>query len=176
MAAPEFVPTHPLAGVRSYSSPPQRSGSWIPDRPGEIHGRQPVGEQLGVPGPDQGYALTLAASFRGKLELVAGEHEADALAGASAIAMKRSGVFGRSPVVHDLRVGLSLWGFLDATCPADLLALRQAWFDEVHLAIHYRALRRIADAVSAELLGQPHAIILAQSQADWRSCLDLEAL
>jgi len=146
------------------------------DRPGEISGRQPVGEQLGVPGPDQGYALTIAATFRGKLSLVAGEHEADALAGASAIAMKRSGIFGRSPVVHDLRVGLTLWGFLEADCAEDLVALRRAWFEEVHLVIHYQALRRIADAVSVDLLRKPHKAILAQHKTDWRSCLAIETL
>ena len=146
------------------------------DRPGEISGRQPVGEQLGVPGPDQGYALTIAATFRGKLSLQAGEHEADALAGASAVAMKRSGIFGRSPVVHDLRVGLSLWGFLTTEAPQDLVDIRKTWFDEVHLSIHYKALRRIADAATADLLRQPHGVILAQAESDWRSCLDLESL
>ena len=146
------------------------------DRPGEISGRQPVGEQLGVPGPDQGYALTIATTFRGKLSLLAGEHEVDALAGASAIAMKRSAIFGRSPVVHDLRVGLSLWGFLTTDPPQDLVSIRRTWFDEVHLAIHYKALRRIADAAPADLLRQPHAVILAQSGSDGRSCLELEAL
>jgi len=146
------------------------------DRPGEIEGRQPVGEQLGVPGPDQGYALTIAATFRGKLSLKEGERDSDALAGASAIAMKRSGIFGRSPVVHDLRVGLTLWGFLDVNAADELVDIRRAWFNEVHLSIHYTALRRIADAVSADFLRQPHAAILAQYQTDWRSCLNLEGL
>ena len=113
MAAPKFVPTDPTDLVRSYQSPPRREGSWMADRPGELGGRQPEGERLGTPGPDQGYALKLAESFRGKLTLRTGESESDAIAGGSAIAMKRSGLFGRAPVGHDLRVRLGICGFLD---------------------------------------------------------------
>lgn len=175
MAAPEFVPTAPDQLVRSYSSPPPREGSWMADRPAELHGPQPRGEQLGDPGPDQGYALTLADRFAGRLSLSAGEHEADALAGAAAVAMKRSSLFGRAPVVHDLTVGLTVWGFLSAEAPAELVELRTEWFDEVHLGIHYRQLRRIVDAVPANVLRLPHGAIAERHAQDWRSCLELDA-
>lgn len=175
MAAPEYVPTRPDQVVRSYSSPPRRAGSWVADRPGEVEGRQPSGERLGTPGPDQGYALTLAERFVGRLALTPGEHEADALAGAAAIAMKRSALFGRAPVIHDLRIALTIWGFTDVAADPELVALRKEWFEEVHLAMHYSARQRIVDAVPDEVLCQPHGAIIDQHRADWRSCLDLSA-
>lgn len=143
------------------------------DRPAEIDGRQPVGERLGTPGPDAGYALTLAATFEGRLTLREGEHDSDAIAGGAAIAMKRAGLFGRAPVIHDLRVGLGIWGFLSADPPSDLVALRREWFEEVHQPHHYFELRRIADAVPEDVLRLHHDEILRRSEADWRSCLDL---
>ena len=173
MAAPEYVPTKPLADARSYSSPPWRGSRWYADRPGEIQGLQPVGEQLGTPGPDQGYALTLTARFADRLHLHEGEHAADALAGAAAVAMKRSGLFGRAPVVHDVTAALTVWGFLDPSADADLVAARRERFDEVHHYVHYTELRRVADAVPDEVLRQPHTAIAAQYARDWRSCLDL---
>jgi hypothetical protein len=145
------------------------------DRPGEIDGLQPDGERLGTPGPDQGYALKLVSRFEGKLTLHDGEEEVDALAGASAIAMKRSGLFGRAPVVHDLTVGLTIWGFLDATPDPELVAVRKAWFDEVHLVHHYNELRRIADAAPEFVLRLPHGTVHDRHRSDWPSCLDLGA-
>ena len=174
MAAPEHVPTKPAQHVRSYASPPRRAGSWTADRPGEIVGVQPEGDRLGTPGPDQGYALKLVTRFEGTLTLRDGEHQADALAGASAIAMKRSGLFGRAPIVHDLTVGLTIWGFLDQDPPADLVDLRRGRFDEIHLVHHYQELRRVADAAPERILRLPHAQVADLHRDDWRSCLDLD--
>jgi hypothetical protein len=173
MAAPEFVPTRPQQTVRSYSSPPWRPDPWFADRPGEVRGRQPEGDQLGVPGPDQGYALLLAGRYSGRVALSEGEHEADALAGATAIGTKRSAIFGRSPVLHDITVGLTVWGFLDPAPPEALLVVRREWFEEVHLPMHYTNLRRIADAVPEAVLRRPHDAVAAAYRSDWRSCLDL---
>lgn len=175
MAAPEHVPTKPTQQVRNYVSPPRRAGSWVPDRPGELEGRQPVGEQLGTPGPDQGYALTLADRYAGRLSLTEGEHEADALAGAGAVAMKRSALFGRAPVIHDLTAALTIWGFLDPTAPRELVELRREWFEEVHLSFHYTARQRIADAAPEEVLRLTHQKIAERYRVDWRACLDLGA-
>ena len=174
MAAPEHVPTRTLQQVRSYSSPPRRAGSWTADRPGELRGRQPVGEQLGTPGPDQGYALTLAERFSGRLTLSEGEHEADALAGAAGIAMKRSALFGRAPVIHDMTVALTIWGYLDATAAPELIELRREWFEEVHLPMHYTALQRIVDAAPEPVLRLTHQRVIERYRDDWRACLDLD--
>lgn len=175
MAAPQFVPTDPNQQVRSYTSPPPRAGGWQADRPGEIDGLQPVGEQLGTPGPDQGYALTLSKRFKGRLQLAEGEYEGDALAVGAAVAMKRAGLLGRAPVVHDLTAAFTVWGLLDPTADPELVALRTEWFEEVHLTIHYPTMRRIADSVREEILLQPHSAIEAEYRADWRSCIDTEA-
>jgi hypothetical protein len=173
MAAPDFVPTDPTDSVRSYSSPPRRPMSWFAVRPGELGGRQPVGEQFGVPGPDQGYALALATRFAGRVLLAEGESEADALAGATAIAMKRSALFGRAPIIHDLTVGLTVWGFLNPSAPSELVEVRRGWFEEVHLSVHYTELRRIADAVGESVLRSTPEQVTRAHLEDWRRCLDL---
>lgn len=175
MSAPEFVPPLTAQPARTYSSPPWRGGSWVADRPGEIRGGQPVGEQLGNPGPDSGYALTLAERFRGLLHLHAGEHEADALSGAAAIAMKRAALFGRAPVIHDVTAGLALWGFLDPSADEALVSLRRDWFEEVHLSIHYTARQRIVDAAPEEVLRLPHTAITQRHRVDWRALSALDA-
>lgn len=176
MSAPQFVPVSPRHDVRSYESPPWRPDPWFTDRPAELRGRQPSGDGLGVPGPDQGYALTLAERFRGRLNLVEGESEADALAGAGAVAMKRAALFGRAPVIHDLTVGLTVWGFLEPNSPAELLELRRELFDEAHVAVHYTLRRRIADVVPESVLLQTHDTIIRQHNSDWRACLDVPEL
>lgn len=171
MGIPDHVPTPAAQLVRTYESPPWRPGSWMADRPGDLGGPQPEGAKLGSPGPDQGYALTLAETLRSELKLQKGEHAADALSGAAAIASKRSGLLGRAPVIHDLRVGLGIWGFLDVSPPRDLVVLRSAMFADVHHPHQYQNRREIADAVSAELLVQPHAAILSQAAQDWHSVI-----
>lgn len=173
MGAPEYVPTTPQDEVRSYASPPRRPASWRADRPGEVVGRWPEGDRLGTPGPDQGYAIGLADRFQGRLQLHDGDDEADALAGASAIGMKRAGLFGRAPVVHDIEAGLCLWGYLDADVDPVLVELRRGWFEEVHQAHHYMELRRVVDAVRDEVLHQSLDAIAAAYADDWRACLDL---
>jgi len=171
MAAPDFVPLKATRSARSYGSPPRREGSWLADRPGELAGRQPEGERLGSQGPDQGYVLTLARRFEGTLALSEQEHEADAIAGASAVALKRASSFGRAPVIHDLTVAFAIWGLLDAGADRELVAARTAMFEEAHHPHHYAKLRAIADATPVEVLHRPHDEIIADAGRDWRSCL-----
>jgi hypothetical protein len=172
MAAPAHVPRPPTEVVDVYSSPPWRQREWVPERPADLTGRQPIGPRLGYPGPDQGYVYVIAARFAGKLTLQQGEHEADALAGASAVALKRASLYGRAPVVHDLTVGLTIWGFL-AEPDVELVRLRRPLFHECHHAHHYMQLRRIADLVPMAALRKPHGEILAAAAADWRAMFNL---
>lgn len=174
MSAPHFVPTSPLATVRSYTSPPRRNRSWLSDRPGDLNGEgQPEGERLGVPGPDQGYAYKLVGQFAGKVFTAESEHDDDVVAGVLAVAMKRSAVFGRAPVVHDLRVAFAVWGFLDDKPPKELVQLRSELFEEVSNPHHYRELRAVADAVPESTLRLTPDAVVAQHARDWRSLLDL---
>lgn len=171
MAAPEYVPVDRTRPIRKYESPPRRSGSWLAARPGELVGvGQPHGERLGNQGPDQGYVLTLTHRFEGKLTLTAGEHERDALAGAAAVALKRASLFGRAPVVHDLTVALTIWGFL-GEAPAELVELRKGLFEEVAHVHHYAEQRHIADLVPDDVLRQTPQQVSDAHRASWRSLI-----
>ena len=171
MAAPEFVPVDRTRLLRTYESPPRRPEPWIPQRPGELHGGQPDGPELGRPGPDQGYVYVLARQFEGKLNLAAGEHERDALAGACAVALRRASLFGRAPVVHDLTVALTIWGYLDLEVDPELLALRRRMFEEVANPHHYLEQRRIVDLVRDEVLRMTPQQVAEAHRAGWRSLL-----
>jgi hypothetical protein len=172
MAAPEHVPVDRSQPVRAYESPPRRPEPWLSDRPGEVvNAGQPRGERLGNQGPDQGYALLLARRFEGKLHLTSGEHERDALAGAVAVALRRASLFGRAPVIHDLTVALTVWGFLD-DAPADLVEARKRLFEEVWHPHHYAELQRIVDLVPEETLRMtPSDVTEAAYRGELRSLL-----
>lgn len=174
MAAPEHVPVDSTELVRAYESPPWLPDRWYPDRPGDLEAGQPRGPRLGSPGPDQGYVLTLTGRFAGRLTLVEGEHERDALAGASAVALKRASRFGRAPVIHDLRVALTIWGFL-GPAPPDLLELRKPLFEEVAHPHHYAEQRQIADLVPDEALRLSPDQVTEAHRRDWRSLLSVPA-
>ncbi len=172
MAAPEHVPVDRNQPVRAYESPPRRPDSWLPGRPGEvISAGQPRGDLLGHQGPDQGFALRLARRFEGKLTLTSGEHEKDALAGAVAIGLKRASLFGRAPMIHDLTVALTVWGFLDEAPPKELVDLRKDLFEEVSHPHQYGALRRLVDLVPAATLRLVPEYLAEVHRTDWRGLL-----
>jgi hypothetical protein len=154
MAAPEYVPKRKDEKPRSYESPPWRAEPWLAERPAELHGPQPKGPRLGYQGPDQGYALKLARRFEGKLVLTPGEEEADAIAGCVAIATKRASLLGRAPVIHDLTVAFTIWGFLEEADP-ELVRLRKRYFEGIAQPHHYSERRRVADVVPASTLLLP---------------------
>src|SRR5277367_4148670 len=91
---------------------------WSPHRPSEFRpGRRPAGGASGVPGPDQGYALGLAARLAPRVVLGAGERIEDALAAATAIGLRRAASFGRAPVTADLEFSLGALGYLGPVDP-----------------------------------------------------------
>ena len=115
MAAPEYVPVKVTDKARSYESPDHVPAPWTADRPGDLDAlQQPEGRYHGDIGPDQGYALVLVKRFHGRLHLAEHEHEEDAMAGCVAVAMRRASLFRRAPVIHDLDIAFTVWGFLDA--------------------------------------------------------------
>ncbi len=173
VAAPDYVPTKPIDDARVYSSAPRRLGAWTADRPGDLASGQPKGSRFGSPGPDQGYALTLAERFRDRLSLRPGEHVDDALAGAVTVALKRASLFGRAPTIHDLTVAHTVWGFLDDKADDELVAERRHRFEEVADTHHYLEQRAIADAVPEASLRLTPVEVEARYRADWRSLLDL---
>lgn len=176
MAAPEHVPVKPGQQVRTYGSPPRRSDSWLPDRPADFadEHRQPHGDLLGSPGPDQGYALKLARLVEPELCLAEGEHARDALAGIVAIGLKRASLHGRAPVIHDLRVAATLFGYLDPAADPVLVRLRRELFEEVGHFHHYTELRGIVDLVPADVLRQSPEQVADRYAASWRDQLVLD--
>lgn len=168
MAAPKFVPLLPTDAPRTYGSPDHVPDAWMPDRPGELEGRQPSGPQLGTQGPDQGYALKLANRFRPSLRLRPGERADDAVGGCVGIAMRRASLFGRAPVIHDLTVAFTIWGFLDDDPPADLVARRRELFPGVgNVMHHYTAGRAIADMVPESTLRASLDEVAAAPPSRW---------
>ena len=176
MAAPEFVPVRPTDAPRAYSSPPRRDDEWLAVRPGELLDGQPERDagRMGSPGPDQGYLLGLVPLLRDELQLTEGEHRSDVEVGGVAIALKRASIFGRAPIVHDLRVAYTVWGYLDAAAPAELVAERKQRFEGVHhTAHHYPELRAVVDAVPEATLRLDPAGAASAHAADWRALLAL---
>jgi hypothetical protein len=169
MAVPRFAPTPPLDDARSYESPPVVPDSWVPDRPAEIIGFQPEGPRLGHQGPDQGYGLKLANSFADRVHLQAGERFDDAVGGTLGIALRRASKFSRAPVIHDLTIAFTIWGWLDPSAPAELLALRKGRFEGLsNLAHHYEAARALVDQVPDETLRMTPAQVAAAYPGRWR--------
>lgn len=151
---------------------------WVADRPGDLldKGGQPDADagRMGSPGPDQGYALKLLGVLRDDVRLVRGEHLADAEAVGVAVALKRASLFGRAPMIYDLRVAYTVWGLLDASPDPQLVAERVSRFEGVHHTVHhYPELRAIVDSVPASTLRMSVDEVVAAHRDDWRSLLTL---
>ena len=119
-------------------------------------------------GPDQGYIHTIAKRFKGQLTLAPGEHEADALAGCAQVALKRASLFTRAPVVHDMRVALTIWGYLGDAQPDQVEARHQRFAGVAHShdpKAHYV----VVDGVPDDLLRKTPDEIIAAWKVDWRS-------
>jgi hypothetical protein len=169
MAAPRFAPVPSAEQVRTYESPEHVPDSWTPSRPTDIEGRQPTGAHLGYQGPDQGYVMTLAAVMEPHVKVQFGENVADALKGCSLVALRRASLYGRAPVIHDLKIALTIWGFLDDNPPADLIATRRPLFEGVRNTLHhYGDGREIADMVPEETLRMTPDAVAARMPAAWR--------
>ncbi|MBW3615312.1 MAG: hypothetical protein KY439_08400 [Actinobacteria bacterium] len=170
MAQPDFVPVSDTDRVRPAERLPAPE-PWEATRPADLPGlRPPSGHSMGNTGPDQGYGLKLARRFGDRLELQAGEHGEDAVAGALAVGLKRAAQFGRAPVIYDFELAYSVFGFLGGA-PDDLVEHRRRLFAG---ADHdYWTQRRIADLVPAETLRLTPAQVRAQLSS-WRALLALE--
>jgi len=166
MAAPEYVPRPPDEVARVYGSPPWRPESWTAARPADLLARQPLGQRLGRPGPDQGYVLRLARQFEGTLVLVEGESEVDAVAGCVGVALKRASIFGRAPVIHDLTIAFTVWGFLGPASD-DLVACRRLLFEEVANPHHYEEARGLVDLVPESTLRMSPDEVRELAARDW---------
>jgi hypothetical protein len=128
------------------------ASAWRADRPGDLGAAQPKGPLLGNPGPNVGYALTLANRAAGRLMLEPHEHQEDAVTVVAAIAMKRAATFGRAPVSIDVDFAMELLGYL-GDAPEDVRSWRP---DVIRSAAHdYEVERAVVDTVGTGLLRLP---------------------
>ena len=109
----------------------------------------------------------LARRFADRLELAPGEHADDAVAGCMVVAMARASLFGRAPVIHDLELAFTLWGYLGGA-PPELVAYRTPLFSGA--SHHYWDQRKIVDKVPESTLRMTPAQV-RQKLSDWRSLL-----
>jgi hypothetical protein len=169
MAAPRFAPVPPTEQVRAYASPEHVPDPWLADRPGEIDGPQPSGALLGTQGPDQGYALVLARRLAPEVRLQPGDKLDDAVRGSLGIALRRASMFSRAPVIHDLTVAFTMWGWFDEQPPAELVERRRQLFQGVgNVAHHYVEARAIVDLVPESSLRLAPAAVQSQYPSRWR--------
>ena len=171
MAAPKFAPVAPLDDARGYESPdhvPERVG-WPTARPtSPAASRRARGSA--TRDPTRATRSTLAARSGPEIQSEAAEHVDDALAGCTAIALRRASMFGRAPVIHDLRIACTIWGFLDPAPPAELVELRRPLFEGVaHTLHHYDELRALVDSVPEATLRRTPDQVGSAYPADWRS-------
>lgn len=170
MAAPKFAPLSPTDSPRAYASPDHVPDGWLPDRPGEITGLQPRGDRLGSQGPDQGFALRIVRRLEPEIRLQPGERVDDAVRGSLGIALRRASMFSRAPVVHDLRIAFTIWGWFDEQPPADLVERRRELFEGVGNAVHHYAEgRHIADIVPESTLRSTPAAVATRYPGEWRA-------
>lgn len=168
MATPRYAPVSPVEPVRYYESPEFVPDNWTPGRPAEIEGRQPTGERLGYQGPDQGYIITLAERARARVKVTAAESIEDVLRGCSLIALRRASLFGRAPVVHDLNLALTMWGYLSDSPPPDQVSVRKELFIGVGNVHHYKQGRELADMVPESTLRMSPQEVASRFVSEWR--------
>lgn len=168
MAAPKFAPAGSLES-HYYQSPDVVPPPWSPERPGVVEGMQPAGRRMGAQGPDQGYALTIAHRRAANVALQGRERLDDAVRGCLGIALRRASLFSRAPVVHDVDIAFTIWGYYDAAPPAELVARRAELFEGVgNVNHHYTEGRVIADLVPESTLRLTPDQVRAAYPARWR--------
>jgi hypothetical protein len=125
------------------------SKAWRADRPAELIGGQPDGPLFGSPGPNIGYALTLAERMRDRLVIAPQEHLDDVISVVGGLAMRRAASYGRAPVMPDLECAAIILGYV-GQAPREMIEWRSFY---VRGAAHDYSLRReICDAVDLDLL------------------------
>jgi hypothetical protein len=176
------VPTDPFVAPTLEDAPRQEPNlapgvrmpaakSWRADRPGDLGAGQPTGTLLGRPGPNVGYALTLAQRVRDRLSL--GQHESadDALAVIGEVAMKRAAAFGRAPVMADVDIAATLLGYKGEVDRSFAQWRPRA----VHGAQHdYEKRRALVDAVPDAVLRMPPQVapLLIEFRSQLRHSVD----
>jgi hypothetical protein len=167
MTQPDYVPLDTVDRVRPVERLPAPKG-WVSDRPADEKAPvPPSGARFGRTGPDLGYGLKLAGLFRDRIQLGPAESVDDAIAGCFAVGGRRAASFGRAPVIYDMELAFTVWGFL-GDAPAELVEFRADLFPGV--AHDYGRQRLVADLVTDEALRLTPAQAAAQL-GEWRTLL-----
>jgi hypothetical protein len=126
--------------------PPARG--WHATRPGDwVAGEELAGRLRGAPGPNVGYAYTLANRVKDRWKLAPTEYVGDAVAVVAEIAGRRAASYGRAPVIRDIEFAASLLGYDTAD---DFATTRvRLVYDASH---DYRVRRVVVDSVPADVL------------------------
>jgi len=104
------------------------------------------------------------------VQLQPGEHIDDAIRGCLGVALRRASIFSRAPVVHDLTIAFTIWGFHDPNPPAELVELRRTMFEGLRLVgHHYTEARIVADLPPEATLRMAPAQVADAYPADWRT-------
>jgi hypothetical protein len=169
MSAPQYVPKSARPGERVYESPPWQHDPWVGHPAGDLEQGQPRGNFYGNQGPDQGYVLLLAERIEPVLST--GEELADVRDGIMGVALKRASLFGRAPVIHDLTLAYTLFGYLDESPDPGLVDLRKELFASA--SHHYAERRAIVDLLPEAALRQTPKQAAEAYAANWRAALGL---
>jgi hypothetical protein len=154
------MPTDPFVPERLEDEPRQEPNlppgvkmpaarQWVANRPGDLPAGQPMGKLLGSPGPNVGYALTLANRVRDQLTLAPHEHRDDAIAVVADIAMRRAALFGRAPVMPDVDFAIQILAYRGDADP-DFVTWRVRAVHGTHHDYYER--RSLVDAISVDVL------------------------
>ena len=86
-------------------------------------------------------------------------------------------MMSRAPVVHDLTIALTIWGWLDTNPPEELVKIRSDVFSGLrNLGHHYGTARRLVDAVpETTLRASPDQISLLYP-AQWKVISGVDTL
>jgi hypothetical protein len=174
------VPTDPFVPERLDEEPRQEPNlppgvkmpaarQWVADRPGDLPAGQPTGKLLGSPGPNVGYALTLANRVRDQFSLAPHEHLDDAVAVVAEVGMRRAALFGRAPVMRDIEFGAYIMGYTGDSDP-DFTTWRVRAVQGAHH--DYSERRALVDAIPVDVLRLVPAALpehLAEARAALRS-------
>jgi hypothetical protein len=133
--------------------------------PGE--GRRPVAAPgFGLPCPDAGYALFLAALGDEHLALEFGDRREDAECAIATVAIRRAGMLGRAPLPRDVEIGRTLLAY-DQPTDADFARWRARWIRGIARDGDLR--QRLADAaLPSQALRAP---LDADAVHGWRALL-----
>ena len=119
--------------------------------------------------PTRGSRSTIADRLAPRLRLQGRERLDDAIRGCLGIALRRASLFSRAPVVHDLTIAFTIWGFFDEQPPDDLIARRPQLFEGVgNVNHHYAEGRVIADLVPESTLRMTPEQVAAGYPERWR--------